>query len=1043
MTQQRFDQWLHALGYDPASSSLHLASSQLAPRHPYAPELHDLLNPQGEIRAEAVFDVEGVPTVSFFVDDGSLLSDAHRLNALRQRIWNQGLVTVLLVIRETDIVPVPVAPRRKPGAALPWAQARRDGPLSRADIQSGDIRERHADWFNLEERVDRKLLANLRATVNRLTKIPGGPTDDAQWHGTYAREDAQYLVGQVLFVSYLEHRGIVSARYRQERGVGRLHDLVAQRDRQGGVRLFDQLKQDFNGDFLEREDGTPSLWAGLPEAGYAAIEDLLAATDIERQQPSFFPYNFRFIPVELLSGVYESFLGKGDKKKLAAYYTPRHLANLVVDQALSGSKDLLTERIYDGACGSGILLTTAFRRLLGEAEARRGGQQIPLKERISLLQEHIWGSDLSEAACRVTAFSLYLSLLERLQPSDIVALCDDAQTKLPTLRGRNLYSGDDQGDFFSPHNPLTQRRDYTLLLSNPPWMEVSASEGNWVKTWAEQAEHPRSLEQIAIDFAWRASEIAQPGARLCLILPMTMLLKPSSQDFLSAWLERVRWHRVINFGDLKELMFADGRASCVVLLAERRPPAADPAVLAPIPGRETFEYWAPKADVSLAFGRLTLHGVDRHVVQTQAIARSNRELVTRMWGDAFDLALWAKLRLRGTFAQMFEGRNRRWRKRKGFHRTDNSPTAVRISSEPLHDHPFIVPAMLYDTPVAVATEADPFPKNDIPEITGDIDDLLAVFDGPRIVFPDGPAPDGTVRAAFVKGRAAFMSSVGVLAGPPEDEDLLRFAAIYLRSDLVRYLGLMQLYQLLSDRDRISLRDIGAFPFHPPERHPQPERARAIVRQIADISRKLERSPAMRRPHDWQQHKPDLDKLIEEYFGLEGETAEIVRETNAILRPQVRPYGLSTVFENAGRRVDDVMATRYAKSLQSELEAWRDARGGKGQFRVKVRLTNIARAGAFGIVEVRVGKTVEGDASSERSDLAVDAVVRGLHEAGLLPVQAQEEIYLAADTVIVSGDTVYYVKPQAQRMWLLRQAHRDAERIVRATLSPAPSAQEAA
>lgn len=1036
MTQQRLDQWLHALGFDPASSSLHLASSALAPRHAYAPELHDLLNPQGEIQAEAVFDVEGVPTVTFFVDDGTLLSDGQRLKALRERIWNQGLVSVLLVIREADIVPVPVAPRRKPGSPLKLESARRDGPLSRADIQSGDIRERHADWFNLEERVDRKLLANLRATVGQLTRT------ETSTGSFYAREDAQYLVGQVLFVSYLEHRGIVGARYRQSRNVGRLHDLVAQCDREAVVRLFDQLKHDFNGDFLERDDVSPSLWAGLPDAGYAAIADLLAATDIERKQPSFFPYNFRFIPVELLSGVYESFLGKADKKKLAAYYTPRHLANLVVDQALSGSNDLMAEKIYDGACGSGILLTTAFRRLLGEAEARRGGEQIPLRERIVLLQEHIWGSDLSEAACRVTAFSLYLSLLERLQPSDIAALCDDAQVKLPTLRGQNLFSGPEQGDFFSPKNPHGLRRDFSLLLSNPPWMELSADESRWVDAWAEESGHPRTLKQVAADFAWRASEIAAPGARLCLILPMTLLLKPTSQDFLSAWLERVQWLRAINFGDLKELLFADGRASCVVLLAERREPT-DEDGSAPIPPQEVFEYWVPKADVSLAFGRLTLHGVDRHEVQTQAIARSNRELVTRMWGDAFDLSLWARMRLRGTFGQMFSGKNSRWRKRKGFHKTDNAETAVRTPSAIFHDRPFLVPAMLYDCPVVVAAEGDPFPVQEIPAFTGDVEDLLEVFDGPRIVFPDGPAPDGSIRAAFVQGPASFMSSVGVIAGPATDEDLLRFAAIYLRSDLMRYFSLMQLYQLLSDRDRVSLRDIGAFPFYTPERHPQPDRAQAIVHQVAQVSRELERSPSLRREHDWLQRKPELDALIEDYFGLEGETRAIVRESVDILRPMVRPYGLSKVFQNASYRVDDAMASRYAASLKSELEAWRDARAGEGEFQVKVRLTNVARAGAFGIVAVRVGDNLDSEVSSERSDLAVDALVRAMYEAGLLPVQAQEEIYLAADTIIVSGDTVYYIKPQAQRLWLLRQAHRDAERIVRTTLKPIPESQEAA
>jgi len=1034
MTQHHFDEWLQALGFDPASSSFHLASRVLAPRHAYAPELHDLLNPQGEIQAEAVFDVEGVPTVTFFLDDGSLLSDAQRLNALRQRIWNQGLVSVLLVIREAEIVAVPVAPRHEPGTPLPLELARRDGPLSRADIQSGGIRERHADWFNLEERVDRKLLANLRATVRQLTRTK---TADG---GVYAREDAQYLVGQVLFVSYLEHRRIVGARYRQSRNVERLHELVLQCNRQAVVRLFDQLKRDFNGDFLERDDISSALWASLPEAGYAAIADLLAATDIERRQPSFFPYNFRFIPVELLSGIYESFLGKDDRKKLAAYYTPRHLANLVVDQALSGSKDLMAEKIYDGACGSGILLTTAFRRLLGEAEARRGGHQIPLRERIALLQQHIWGSDLSEAACRVTAFSLYLSLLERLQPSDIVALCDDVQLKLPTLRGRNLFSGPDQGDFFSPLNPHGQRRDFTLLLSNPPWMELSADESRWVDDWAEKSGHPRTLRQVAADFAWRASEIAAPGARLCLILPMTLLLKPTSQNFLSAWLERVKWLRAINFGDLKELLFADGRASCIVLLAERREPT-DEDGSAPVPPRETFEYWAPKADVSLAFGRLTLHGVDRHDVQAQAIARSNRELVTRMWGDAFDMSLWAGMRLLGTFGQMFSGKGGRWRKRKGFHRTDNASTAVRTPSTLFHEGRFLVPRMLYHCPVVVAAEAIPFPAQEIPAFTGDVDKLLDVFDGPRIVFPDGPAPDGAIRAAFVHGPASFVSSVGVIAGPADDEDLLRFAAVYLRSDLMRYFSLMQLYQVLSDRDRVSLSDISAFPFYTPERHPQPERARAIIRQVAQASRELELSPSLRREHDWLQRKPQLDGLIEDYFGLAGEARAIVRESVEILRPMVRPYGLSKVFQNASHRVDDAMARRYAVSLKAELEAWRDARNGEGEFQVQVRLTNVERAGAFGIVAVRVGSALDSEISSERSDLAVDALVRAMHAAGLLPVQAQEQIYLAADTVIVSGDTVYCIKPQAQRLWLLRQARRDAEKIVRTTLKAGAGLQE--
>ncbi|MCI1710973.1 MAG: N-6 DNA methylase [Chiayiivirga sp.] len=1025
--QHLLEPWWDALGYDPASPSLHQpAGRQLIARHPYAPELHDLLNPQGEIRAQAVFDVEGVPTVGFFADDGSLLDDPARLTALRQRIWNQGLISIVLVATPTALVPVSVNPRAGVGQALSREQARRDGPLSRADVQSGDVRNRYPDWFQAEDRVDRKLLTNLRITIERLEKLRHTDTT------TVTREDAQYLVGQVLFVSYLEHRGIVGDIYRDKRNVGTLKALVDQRDRDGVMRLLQQLKIDFNGDFLEREDGAGAVWRLLPNEAFGVIQDLLSATDLSRAQPSFFPYNFRYIPVELLSGIYESFIGES-KKGLAAYYTPRNLANLVVDQAFEASSDILAERIFDGACGSGILLTTAFRRMLGEAEARSTQQQLSLTERIAFLRDHIFGSDVSDAACRVTAFSLYLSLLERLEPSDIAALCDDANVTLPTLRGHNLFSGPVAGDFFSAANPHFQRGGYTLCLSNPPWREPATGERTSADVWAENESEPvpRALRQMAADFAWRAEAALTPNGRLCLILPMSLLLKPTSQDYLAAWLERVRWQRVINFGDLKELLFDDGRFSCVVLLAQRRTKLATQRWRIPVD--ETFEYWVPKADVGLAFGRLTLHGVDRHDVQTQAIVDQNRELVTRMWGDDYDMALWATLRLRGTFGDMFRGKTKRWTRCKGFHRTDNAaPAALRTSTEPLWDLRFLTPAHLKDLPVVVASEGLPFPREQIPSTPRPFEDLLPVFDGPRILFPDGPAPDRSIRAAFVNGPASFMSSVGAIAGPPADEDLLRFTAMYLRSDLVRYFMVMQLYQLLSDRDRVSLRDIADFPFFPPERHRSPDEARAIVSEVAKLSRALEAAPELGRLSLWEQQRPRVQQLIEAYFELDDEARAIVHETVEVIVPSTRPYGLSRVFEIASQRVSVARAHTYARALRTELEVWRDTHDGRGEFEIETLLTDADRAGPFGVVRISLRSERVPAPVARRTDDAVYAVLHELNQRKLLPLSVRESVYFVPDTVIQAGDTLYLIKPQTERLWLRRQALRDAATIVKFT-----------
>lgn len=247
-------------------------------------------------------------------------------------------------------------------------------------------------WFSTEQRVDHHLLNNLGAAV-QLLREQG-----------LSRDAAQYLIGQVFFVSYLEHRGVLSKVYREHHGVGVLSELVAAQDRKGLIALFKQLKVDFNGDFLDPKVAKEAGWASLSTPAFDVLSRFLQRVNLQTGQASLWNYDFRFIPVELLSGIYETFLGE-EKDELGAFYTPRHLAQLTVDMAFEGVVDPSQETVFDGTCGSGILLTTAFRRMLGHAQAARG-EPLNLVERIALLKSRIFGSDVSEPACRVSAFSL-------------------------------------------------------------------------------------------------------------------------------------------------------------------------------------------------------------------------------------------------------------------------------------------------------------------------------------------------------------------------------------------------------------------------------------------------------------------------------------------------------------------------------------------------------------------------------------------------------------------------------------------------------------
>src|SRR5258708_13435296 len=81
----------------------------------------------------------------------------------------------------------------------------------------------------------------------------------------------------------------------------------------------------------------------------------------------FWAYDFRFIPVEIISAIYEEFMKDADlkrKRSEGAYYTPRHLAETTLHVALEGQyTNVLRWHVLDPACGSGIFLVAMFNLL--------------------------------------------------------------------------------------------------------------------------------------------------------------------------------------------------------------------------------------------------------------------------------------------------------------------------------------------------------------------------------------------------------------------------------------------------------------------------------------------------------------------------------------------------------------------------------------------------------------------------------------------------------------------------------------------------------
>ncbi|MBI4670523.1 MAG: N-6 DNA methylase [Chloroflexi bacterium] len=423
-----------------------------------------------------------------------------------------------------------------------------------------------------KQRADQLLLENLTLLRRKLQEEKPKLTLDQSLN----------LIGRSIFIRYLEDRKVLVEDYFQEIGGKEATNYFAiLQSKSHTYRLFKKLRADFNGNMFpltkeEEEKVTPDH--------LNLLRDFLRGQNVGDQPALFFwAYDFEIIPVELISSIYEEFYHElEDDDTQGTHYTPETLVDFVLSQALT-DKQLELGTVLDLACGSGVFLVEALRRMV-YYQMGKTKRSLKPEELERILCERIFGVDINAAAVSVAAFSLYLTLLDFMEPSDI------RQHKLPLLVHESTQDNNEGNLFVAnsflltpferntiqerlkqkryagrafderiinfPSLPLGDRK-FDLVVGNPPWGSPQDEEGERAILWREAFGYQVADKQLSECFVWRALSFLAPEGKVGLLISSSAFFKNphADRDFRYSLLQRACIEAIYNFAHVRDVFF--------------------------------------------------------------------------------------------------------------------------------------------------------------------------------------------------------------------------------------------------------------------------------------------------------------------------------------------------------------------------------------------------------------------------------------------------------------------------------------------------------
>lgn len=364
-----------------------------------------------------------------------------------------------------------------------------------------------------------------------------------------------------ILTKYLEDKGVFPNEWFQQFSddATNFQDVLKSGSATKVRQMLEALRVKFNGDIFSVDSG---IEMSLTKESLDRFVEFLEANTIGKQMYLWKQYSFNYIPVEVLSHLYQHFAQSGN----GAVFTPPFVADLMLDHAMPFDEMTGEEQILDPTCGSGIFLVGAFRRLVHFWQSQNEWKRPGVRVLKSILQKSIFGAEKEAQAVQIASFNLAIAMCDALQPKVIWR-----DLRFDKLIGETLYIG----DFFEQLPALQAKvpKGFSNVIGNPPFLSKLTQAAIDTRS-PDKKKIPIPDGQMAYRVAEEAMALLRPNGRMCLIESAGFLYNAKARKFLADFISSNTVESILDFVSIRKL-FEGADPKTVAIVAKATPPKLD------------------------------------------------------------------------------------------------------------------------------------------------------------------------------------------------------------------------------------------------------------------------------------------------------------------------------------------------------------------------------------------------------------------------------------------------------------------------------------